>query len=199
MIKTQRIGIYSGTFNPVHAGHIAFALQSMKVAKLDKLYFLPERRPRSKKHVEHFGHRVAMLKQAVKPHPKFEVLELNDVSFSIQRTLPKLEIMFPDTRLVFIVGSDVAEHIGQWDYLERLFATSEILVGIRDIHDAEHLQGVIADWKVQPLQAHILESHAANVSSKKVREALQARTTIEGLLASVARYSDHNWLYVSLA
>ncbi len=199
MKETQRIGIYSGTFNPVHAGHMAFALQSMAAANLDKLYFLPERRPRSKKHVEHFGHRVAMLKQAVKPYPKFAVLEFDDISFAVKRTLPKLEVMFPDSRLVFLVGSDVAEHMGQWDYLERLFATSEILVGIRDMHDGEHLQSIIAQWKVQPLNAHIIKSHAAAVSSKKVREALQARTTTSGLLSSVARYSDHNWLYISLA
>jgi len=171
----------------------------MKAAGLDRLYFLPERRPRSKKHVEHFGHRVAMLKQATKPYPKFDVLEFDDVSFSVKRTVPKLEGMFPEARLVFLVGSDVAEHIGSWDHLERLFATSEILVGIRDMHDAQHLQRIIADWKVQPLNAQVIKSHAAAVSSKKVREALQTKTTTPGLLKSVARYSDHNWLYISLA
>ena len=199
MAIQRRIGIYSGTFNPVHAGHISFALQSMKAGKLDRLYFLPERRPRNKKHVEHFGHRVAMLKQAVKPYAAFDVLEFDDVSFSIKRTLPHLEIMFPDSQLVFLIGSDVAEHMGQWQQLDRLFATSEILVGIRDEHDAAHLKTIIAGWKVQPLDAHIIESHAAAVSSKKVREALQAKTTTAGLLSSVARYSDHNWLYISLA
>lgn len=198
-MKVKRIGIYSGTFNPVHAGHIAFALQAMKAAKLDKLYFLPERRPRSKKHVEHFGHRVAMLKQAVKPYPKFDVLELDDVSFTVKRTLPRLEIMFPESQLVFLIGSDVAEHMGQWPQLDRLFATSEILVGIRDMHDADHLQQIIADWPVKPLDARIIKSHAASVSSKKVREALQARGTTAGLLTSVAKYSNTNWLYVSVA
>jgi nicotinate-nucleotide adenylyltransferase len=199
MTKAQRIGIYSGTFNPVHAGHIAFALQAMKAAKLDRLYFLPERRPRRKKHVEHFGHRVAMLKQAVKPYARFDVLEMDDVSFTVKRTLPHLEVMFPDSQLVFLVGSDVAEHMGQWQQLDRLFATSEILVGIRDMHDAEHLQRIIAGWKVKPLDAHIIESHAAKVSSKEIREALRTKTTAAGILSSVARYSDKNWLYISLA
>lgn len=199
MAKPTRIGIYSGTFNPVHAGHIAFALQAMQAAKLDKLYFLPERRPRSKKHVEHFGHRVAMLKQAAKPYPTFDVLELDDVSFSVKRTLPRLEITFPDSQLVFLIGSDVAEHMGQWPQLDRLFATSEILVGIRDMHDAEHLQKIIAGWAVKPLDTRVIESHAAAVSSKKVREALQAKGTTAGLLTSVAKYSNSNWLYISLA
>lgn len=199
MPKTKRIGIYGGTFDPVHAGHIAFALQAIHAAKLDKLYFLPERRPRSKKHVEHFGHRVAMLRQAVKPHPKLDVLEFDDVSFSVKRTLPKLETMFPDSRLVFLVGSDIAEHMGQWEYLERLFATSEILVGVRDTHDAEKLQELVVGWPVQPLNAKIIKSHAARVSSGKIRDALRARKTAEGLLPSVAKYSNKNWLYISVA
>lgn len=41
----SRIGIYSGSFNPVHAGHIAFALQALESANLKTIYFLPERRP----------------------------------------------------------------------------------------------------------------------------------------------------------
>jgi nicotinate-nucleotide adenylyltransferase len=73
-MANNRIGIYSGTFDPVHSGHISFALQSLKAAKLDKVYFLPERRPRNKQQVEHFGHRVAMLKRAIKPYPEFNVL-----------------------------------------------------------------------------------------------------------------------------
>jgi nicotinate-nucleotide adenylyltransferase len=199
MPQIHRIGIYSGTFDPVHAGHIAFALQAMQAAKLDTLYFLPERRPRSKKHVEHFGHRVAMLKQALKPHPKLDLLEFDDVSFTIARTLTKLEVMFPDSQLVFLVGSDVAEHMNKWQHLDRFFATSEILVGIRDTHDAEHLQGIIADWPVKPLNVQSIKSHAATVSSGKIREALRTRKKAEGILSSVSKYSNDNWLYISVA
>src|SRR5581483_3364510 len=87
----KRIGIYSGVFDPVHAGHIGFALQAVERAGLDKVYFLPERRPYHKQGVEHFGHRVAMLKRATRPHPALSVLELEDISFTVERTLPKLQ------------------------------------------------------------------------------------------------------------
>src|SRR5438270_13558590 len=109
-----RIGIYAGTFDPVHAGHIGFALQAAQQARLDKLYFLPERRPRDKRGVEHFGHRVAMLRRAIKPHPKFGVLELPDISFSIERTLPRLEQKFQGDHLVFLFGSDAALQLPDW-------------------------------------------------------------------------------------
>jgi len=79
----------AGTFNPVHAGHMAFALQSLKEAKLDMIYFLPERQPRHKQGVEHFAHRVAMLQRAIRPYRRFGVLELTDVNFTPERTKPR--------------------------------------------------------------------------------------------------------------
>ena len=78
-----RVGIYAGTFDPVHVGHISFALQSLTAANLDSIYFAPERRPRNKQQVEHFAHRVAMIKRAIRPYRKFAILELVDTSFSI--------------------------------------------------------------------------------------------------------------------
>src|SRR3982750_4185468 len=99
-----RIGIYAGVFDPVHAGHIAFALQAGDKARLDKIYFLPERRPRHKQGVEHFGHRVAMLKRASKPHTKLDVLELEDISFNMERTLPRLQKKLKGEQLVFLFG-----------------------------------------------------------------------------------------------
>jgi len=198
-MKTQRIGIYAGTFNPVHAGHIAFALQAMKTAKLDKLYFLPERRPRHKQGVEHFGHRVAMLKRASRPYPKFDVLELDDVSFTTKRTLPKLEQLFPGARLVMLIGSDTAQYMQEWPLIDKLCERSELIIGIRQGFDTEVTRRTVAAWPVRPLATYIFESHAPHVSSHHVREALRARSYTQGLLSSVSRYSDHHWLYVTLA
>jgi nicotinate-nucleotide adenylyltransferase len=196
-VTKERIGIYSGTFNPVHAGHIAFALQAVQAAKLDRLYFLPERRPRHKKTVEHFGHRVAMLQRAVRPYPNFEVLELDDVSFSMQRTLPNLEIMFPDSQLVFLVGSDAVLHMSTWPHIERLFAMAELVIGRRDGQAVEDIKQTVASWPQAPLVT-LINSYAPDVSSTSVREALQTRQSTKGLLKSVAQYSNHHWLYVSL-
>lgn len=196
--KPLRIGIYSGTFNPVHAGHIAFALQSIEAAGLDRLYFLPERRPRHKKNVEHFGHRVAMLRQAVQPHPKLGVLEYDDVSFTVQRTLPRVLQQFRGHQLVFLMGSDVAAHAVEWPLVDRLFTRAEIVIGLREGADKQQLMQITAQWTPQP-KTYLITSQAPTVSSHKVREALGKRVHTSGLLHSVARYSNRHWLYVSLA
>lgn len=195
----KRIGIYSGTFDPVHAGHIAFALQAMEQAGLDKLYFLPERRPRHKQGVEHFGHRVAMLKQALQPHPKFDVLELNDISFSVVRTMPKLRHLFPDDQLVFLFGSDAIGGLPSWPQAERFLRQTELVIGCRWQDDTSGIEKLITGWPTYPRKYVIIDSYAPEVSSGSIRAALQRRQSIRGLLKSVENYSNRNWLYVSLA
>lgn len=195
----SRIGIYAGTFDPVHAGHIAFALQAIDAAKLDKVYFLPERRPRAKQQVEHFGHRVAMLSRALKPHPRLEVMELVDVSFSVERTLPFLARKFPDDSLVFLFGSDVVPGIAAWPKADRLLKDNEFVFGLRHDDKREHIHKLVEGWTSQPKAVTVFESFAPDVSSGKIREALRLHKKAKGTLKSVERYSDHNWLYVSLA
>jgi nicotinate (nicotinamide) nucleotide adenylyltransferase len=194
----KRIGIYAGTFDPVHAGHLAFALQALKAAGLDKVYFLPERRPRGKGHVEHFGHRVAMLRQATKPHPQFEVLELPDVSFSVRYTLPRLRKQFGDSQLFFLFGSDIVSHLPEWPLAERL-VENELIIGVRNQDDSAKLQQAISGWPLQPRAIMLLPSYAPTVSSGKIRRALGRGSKAKGSLSSVARYSNRHWLYVQLA
>jgi nicotinate-nucleotide adenylyltransferase len=197
--RIKRIGIYSGTFNPVHAGHVSFALQAAVAAQLDAVYFLPERRPRNKQSVEHFAHRVAMLKRAVALHRRLHVLELEHVNFTVAATLPRLQKRFPKAELVFLMGSDVVPFIATWPNSTQLLKQCGLVVGVRAADNAAIVQESIQRWQVQPTSLAVIESHAAHVSSRKIREALQRREYIPGILRSVERYSSRNWLYISLA
>jgi nicotinate-nucleotide adenylyltransferase len=193
----SRIGIYAGTFDPVHAGHIAFALQAMQAAELDRVYFLPERRPRAKAQVEHFAHRVAMVRQAIKPHPQFGVLEFVDMNFSIGRTLPKLKKQFEKDELVFLFGSDVVGGIPQWPHATHLLK-EEFVIAVRGGQNRAGIKRTVAAWQPEPRAVTIFDSYAPAVSSGKIREALRRGKPASGSLKSVERYSDHHWLYVSI-
>ena len=195
----NRIGIYAGTFDPVHTGHITFALQAIEAAKLDRLYFLPERRPRGKQQVEHFGHRVAMLKRALKPHPQFDLLELVDVNFSIERTLPYLSSRFLADELVFLFGSDVVPGLAGWPKADRLLKSGEFVIGLRSQDDRSKIRAIVEAWPHQPKTVTMFDSYAPGVSSGKVRAGLRARRQPKGLLRSVEQYSNRHWLYVSLS
>jgi len=183
----------------VHAGHVAFALQAIETAKLDMVYFLPERQPRHKTGVEHFAHRVAMLKRAARPYSRFDVLELDDVNFTPERTLAKLRRKFGLNQLVFLFGSDVVASMPEWPKVERLLQENELVIGLRDHNNRPAVERQIDTWPIEPRAVKIFASYAPDVSSGRVREALRRRSHTRGLLASVRRYSDHNWLYVSLA
>jgi nicotinate-nucleotide adenylyltransferase len=199
MGKTKRIGIYAGTFNPVHTGHVAFALQAIKSAKLDEVIFLPERVPRYKSTVEHYGHRVAMLTRATKPYKKMSVLELVDRNFSTMRTLPKLQKLFPGAQLVLLAGSDTAIAMPHWTHLSQLLTSCELVVGVRSHHDEDGVVEAISRWPAVPQKLVVLTSAVPDVSSRKVRQAIRTNQPAKGLLASVQRYAKQQWLYVSLA
>lgn len=200
MKKRARIGIYAGTFDPVHSGHVAFTLQAIQAAKLDAVYFLPERQPRGKHQVEHFGHRVGMLERALKPHPQLKIMEMVDVNFSVKRTLPRLEQRFKGSQLVFLFGSDIVPGLADWPYSKQLLENNELVIGIRSRDNRENLREIIENWRAEPKSVTMFDSYAAGVSSGIVREALRTgQAATPGLLKSVERYSDRHWLYVSLA
>lgn len=198
-LKTKRIGIYAGTFDPVHTGHIAFALQAIKDAKLDRVYFLPERQPRHKSGVEHFAHRVTMLQHATRPYRRFGVLELTDVNFTPERTLAKLQQRFSGSQLVFLLGSDVVYSVPDWPKADRLLRECELVVGLREQASRQDIDEQITAWPTKPKALTIFNSYASDVSSGSVREALRHRAQVRGLLSSVRQYSNRHWLYVSLA
>lgn len=196
--KQRSVGIYVGTFDPVHTGHVTFALQALKSANLDRVVFIPERQPRQKEGVEHFGHRVAMLKRALLPHPQLDVLELVDIRISAIRTLPKLKQLFAGDQLVFLFGSDVVAGMNFWPGIERILKDSGLVIGLRKHANAQRIKAEISSWQSQPATLLIVPSFAPDVTSGDVREALYKRRPVKGLLSSVERYSNRNWLYVSL-
>lgn len=194
--KPLRVGIYAGAFDPVHAGHVAFALQATELARLDQVIFMPERRPRAKPSVEHYAHRMAMIKSALALHPKLAVMEVVDRQFSVWRTLPMLQALFPQAQLSLLVGSDAVVAIPDWQYADRLLQVCELIVGLRADCCQEDVTRLIENWKVQP-KTTIVTSYAPDVTSSKVRQAIRTRRHTNGLLSSVREYARSEWLYVS--
>lgn len=194
---TKRIGIYAGAFDPVHSGHIAFALQAAKAAKLDLVVFMPERRPRYKPDVTHFGHRTAMIARAVQPHAKLALLELPDMYFSFKKTLPKLRKEFKDAQLAMLMGSDVVASLKNWPGAEQLLEQSELVIGLREGQRAETIMEELEIFDLAP-KVTIIKSLEPGISSGKIRQALRQDSSSAGLLDSVRGYARNHWLYTSL-
>ena len=109
-----------------------------------------------------------------------------------------LQQKFKHAQLIFLFGSDVIRTLPDWPYAKRLLQVSELVIAAREGHETSSLQAEITGWEQQPLAVTMLVSFAPSVTSTSVRAALRSRQPVKGLLQSVARYSDHHWLYVSV-
>lgn len=201
MNKAQkpRIGVYAGTFDPVHSGHVAFALQAQQEADLDEICFLPERMPRNKSDVEHFAHRVAMLKRALKPYPQFSIAELVDKNFTVNRTLPQLKKTYDGSQLILLMGSDVFVHLPEWREHERLITACEFIVSIRETKEFEAVTRTMQLLGLPARKVTLVDSVQPTVSSSKLRQAICRNTWAKGLLPSVHKYARRAWLYTSIS
>lgn len=196
--KRRRIGIFSGTFDPVHKGHVAFALQALEAAELDMVYFAPEVKPRRKPDVTHIGHRLAMLKLATRPYKQLAVLEFPDKYFSAKSTLPKLQQKFPGDQLVMLLGSDLFDHLPSWPQVELLLSKVGLVIGVRGGHETAEALKTAHGLPVQPQSLQIIDSVERTVSSGLIREIVQAGKTSHDLVPSVQKYIEQEWLYQSI-
>jgi nicotinate (nicotinamide) nucleotide adenylyltransferase len=198
-----RVGIFAGTFDPVHTGHLVFALQALKAAKLDAVYFLPERRPRRKPDVVHFGHRTAMLTRAIRPYPQLGLIELPDIYLNVNRTLPKLQQQFAGADLVFLMGSDAVLQMNDDNWpgsdLASFLSQAGLIIGLRNKRERTKLEAALKNLPAQPLSQRILELPTKRFSSSRIRYSFRHGEAADGLLASVQAYARVHWLYVSLA
>ncbi|HSE61036.1 MAG TPA: nicotinate-nicotinamide nucleotide adenylyltransferase [Candidatus Saccharimonadales bacterium] len=161
----QRIGIFAGTFDPVHHGHIAFAKAAIKLCHLDKVVFLAEPNPRGKVGVTSVAQRVAMLQLAVRHDPALEVLRLPDHQFTVAKTLPKLRQRYNNAQLVMLFGSDVAATLHLWADADTLLAQTELAVGFRE--GVAPLLSVRATI-IPTAHAHVAASHIRQGASNEV-------------------------------
>lgn len=195
----SRIGIYAGSFDPVHAGHVGFALQATQVAQLDEVYFLAERKPRTKPGAEHYGHRVAMLKRALEPHNSLGLIELVDKQLTVNRTLPQLTKAFSNAQIVLLMGSDVFSSLPDWSNVKQLTSKCHLMVSVRSQDELNIVTATIAQLRLPSSRITIMDSARPEVSSSRIRSALRQRNLqVQGLLPSVVRYAKHEWLYVQV-
>jgi len=199
MSKPIRVGLFGGTFDPVHKGHIVFALQAMEMAGLDEIVFLPETLPRHKKDVTHVTHRVVMLKDALKPYPKLKVELLPDKKFLFATSMPRIRKLYPDATLNMLIGTDVLSHLSVWPMAKQFIKELGLIVAVRGEKDERHAHQLLASLPVEPRESHVLVSKHKFLASRDLRSELRKGNNPEGMLKSVSSYAKKNWLYDSVA
>lgn len=193
----KKVGIYSGTFDPIHAGHMAFARKAIESCGLDKVFFLVEPRPRRKQGVRALEHREAMVRLAIAGHEDLGIIMLEQANFSVEETLPKLLALFDGAELHMLLGADVFAHLNSWPHVKDLLKTTSFIVGMRStdeqklkeyLHNVSQVRGINFNSK-------FFETEHQGVSSSKIRLALKRGHKPEGLLPETENYIKKNNLY----
>lgn len=143
------IGIYGGTFNPIHIGHIRAAEEVVDILGLDRMLFVPSARPPHKSEeldiMAPASERLAWVHLATLEHPAFQVdpieVERPGPSYLVD-TLASLAARYTSENLVFVVGKDAFWEMGSWKEPRKLFAMVNIAVTTRPPSD----DGTLAQW-----------------------------------------------------
>ena len=197
----QRIGIYGGTFNPVHIGHIRAAKYAIDALDLDQLLLIPNRTTPCKQGHELVDprHRLAMLRIAASKCEKMEVSDMEltreGISYTYQ-TLQQLRCEYPNAELVLLVGSDMFQSIHNWKNAEEILKLAQIGAFCRGGRK-EAAALVTQQEKLEAMGAkiHLLHNPVTDISSTQLRRMLVFRCASPFLPEGVEDYIREQGLY----
>ena len=166
----NKIGIYSGSFNPIHHGHVMLANYLVEFSDLDELWFVvtPQNPLKEKDELLDDDERLKMVQLAVGDDPRFHVsdieMHLPTPSYTIN-TLTTLSEQYPDFQFVFICGMDSLQNLKNWREYQKILDNYELLVFPREGYDGGDL---INYPSVSVLKTPILE-----ISSTFIRQCVK--------------------------
>lgn len=132
----MKVGIFGGTFNPIHCGHLRSAEDVREAFSLDRVYFVPAAQPPHKSAADLISaeHRFKMVELAVADNPFFLAssieLERAGISYSVDTLRYFLTALHPAS-LAFIIGIDAFRELSSWKEYERIPALCDIIVTTR--------------------------------------------------------------------
>ena len=131
----MRIGVFGGSFDPIHFAHLILAEQAREQVPLDRVLFVPAyRQPlKQSRHQARYEQRVEMLELAVAGYPVFEVSQAEkgrDPSYTVD-TLRLLRQQHPTDELCLVVGSDCLPFLPQWHEPEEIARLATLAVAVR--------------------------------------------------------------------
>jgi len=190
----MKIGILGGTFDPVHAGHIALARAAKEQFGLDKVLFVPAFIPPHKtahRDLTPAPYRYRMIELAIRCEPDFELsdVELNrpEVSYTVD-TIRAIKKRYRAAELYLIVGADTLQEIPRWHESKAICDMAQILAAPRP---GAPRHSPFKD------RVHWIEMPEQEVSASEIRETFRKGKALQGekLPEGVENYISRLKLY----
>ena len=192
----MRIGIYGGSFNPIHMGHTQLAASIVAQGMVDELWLLVSPlnplKSREVSDIAEYEHRLKMAELAT---GGIEGVKVSDFerhlplpSYTIT-TLGELGKAFPEHEFVLVIGADNWERFPRWYHADEILANYQILIYRRP--------GCELNEKALPSSVQVVDTPLYDVSSTEIRESVKkGRMMRRWLDARVARYIKKHQLYL---
>jgi nicotinate-nucleotide adenylyltransferase len=189
----MKIGIFGGTFDPVHRGHLQLAQNARTQFSLDKVIFVPAYLPPHKQDIPGLASpkdRYEMVRLAVEGEPFLELsdceLQREGVSYTFD-TLIAFEKKYPDASFFLIMGKDAFEGLDIWHRSAELKKKVQFLVAKRENHEIRAPKGARAEWIQMPL---------CPVSASGIRAAIKQGKNVDDYVSpKVLQYIRAHGLY----
>ena len=196
----ERIGIYGGSFNPPHIGHVSAAAWAVDVLGLSKMLVIPcnisPGKPDSETGVSN-QQRLEMLELAVKGFEKLELCQMEllrgGVSYTCD-TLSQLRQLYPDQELVLCMGSDAFAHFESWKDIAVIIQNASLAVFYRGKRSDDTTQ-VQTRLEAMGAKVYVVENPVTQISSTQLRRLLAFQCAAPFLNPTVAAYIQDNGLY----
>ena len=189
----KKVGIYSGSFNPIHHGHIMLANYLVEFSDLDELWFVvtPQNPLKKKEDLLDDDERLKMVELAVGDDPRIFVsdieMHLPTPSYTIN-TLTALSEQHPDCEFVFICGMDSLQNFKNWREYQKILDNYELLVFPREGYDG-------GDLKDYP-SVSILKTPIVEISSTFIRQCVKEGRDVRHFMPEAAFfYMKQNRFY----
>lgn len=191
----MKIGLFFGTFNPVHNGHLAIANHMAEFSDLDQVWFVvtPQSPFKKKSTLLSNNHRYQMIDRALEHYPK---LRVSDIEFGLSKpnytinTLLYLEEKYPDLMFALIMGEDNLKSFHKWKNYETILDNHEIYCYPR-----------ITEGKAKTIfenhpKIHKIDAPIIQISATLIRQGIKNNKNVEPMLPKeVWKYIDEMNFY----
>lgn len=195
----KRTGLYFGTFNPIHIGHLVIANFMANHTDLSKVWLVvtPHNPLKERADLLPDNHRLQMCRLAILDNNK---LKVSDVEFDLPQpnyTIKTLEVLrkqHPDREFVLIMGEDNLRSLHKWKGYEKILSEFDVLVYPRSVTDGE---GSMNEGPVLNMERiKVVDAPMIRISSTFLRNAIRENQDIRYLVPDkVINYISNNYLY----